>query len=876
MFNFAQVTAALGAASTSPDDATSIAAFPGSDPSNGVGFSVTSAEAKALGLFNGDPNAIDGFVGLSSGAPFTYDPNNRGVSGEYDAIGTLEHEISEVLGRVSFLGQPSAPNTPLDLFRHGPLDQNPTFFSTDGHTNLIGFNATGGDGDPGDWNSSAHGDAFQAVAEIGVPMLVSTTDLREMDVLGYIVNPHETPTAGSDYLVGTSGNDRLDGGPGADVMFGGPGDDTYVVDNQGDVVGELPGQGTDTVEVHEGDGFSSYTLPANVENLVLVTGTFATGNALDNVITGNADNNIIDGGPGADTMIGGAGNDTYFVDNPGDKVVENPGEGIDTINTSVSYTLPANVENLYLDFGAGPLNGTGNELDNVINGNDSGDVLSGGGGNDTIVGGTGPNQIFGGAGDDHITGGPSGDIIDGGDGNDIIDGGAGNDQITGGAGNDQIRSGLGADTIDAGDGNDLVWGGYGADVIAGGAGDDHLYGNTPFTFDLISIAYVGDDDFARDTLTGGPGNDTLDGGGGVDTAVYDVAASTATLKRVGDGSWTVSAGADGVDTLNNMELLQFADRQVSLVAQLAQWSDFNGDGRSDLLIENTGGAVVMGEVAGGQVSYTQIAGLGAEWSFRGNGDFLADGFGQTGLAEYVMQAQVPTTAAAQFLIENANGAVVVGWIRAADFIDNQVHYTQVGSLGPEWTFHGVGDYLLHGDDQFLIENTSGAVVVGEVVNGQASYTSIGGLGPEWKIVETGDFLGHGASQFLIENASGAVVAGEVVGGHASYTQIGGLGAEWKFVGSGDFLGDGKADFLIENTNGAVVVGEVVNGQASYTQIAALGAEWKFVGAGDYLGEGHDQFLIENTGGAVVVGDWLSGQIHYTQVAGLGSEWHFHG
>ena len=133
----------------------------------------------------------------------------------------------------------------------------------------------------------------------------------------------------------------LDGGAGVDAMTGGIGNDTYVVDN-GDVVSEAAGGGTDRVPA------VTYSLATNVENLTL-TGTAAingTGNTLANTLTGNAAANILDGGAGADTMIGGAGNDVYVVDNAGDVVTEAASAGTDRVDSSITTSLSANVENL--------------------------------------------------------------------------------------------------------------------------------------------------------------------------------------------------------------------------------------------------------------------------------------------------------------------------------------------------------------------------------------------------------------------------------------------------------------------------------------------------------------------------------------------------
>ena len=281
----------------------------------------------------------------------------------------------------------------------------------------------------------------------------------------------QTVTIGITNVVetGTAGNDALTGGTGGDRLAGGAGNDTYTVNDAGDIVVELAGQGADHVKA----SIAAYTLAANVENLTYVgTGGFSgTGNTINNVITGgtghdtlrsgggndtiygsggndtvygeggidvvyagegadkvfggasndrlsgdsgddwllgeaNRDylygwtgNDLLDGGADNDQMVGCAGNDTYVVNSSGDLVTEKANEGIDTVQSSVTYTIGSNVENLVLT-GIAAIKGTGNGGDNVIVGNAAANVLTGGSGNDRLEGGAGSDTLSGGQGAD--------------------------------------------------------------------------------------------------------------------------------------------------------------------------------------------------------------------------------------------------------------------------------------------------------------------------------------------------------------------------------------------------------------------------------------------------------------------------------------------
>ena len=226
-----------------------------------------------------------------------------------------------------------------------------------------------------------------------------------------------TGTRANETLNGSIGDDTIDGGYGKDLIRGLGGDDV------------LNG-GVDDDRIFGGDG----------EDIL-------SGGSGKDRLYGEAGNDTLDGGSGKDKLEGGAGDDRYII-NDKDSIKERAGEGTDTVESSVSFSLPSFVENLILT-GTAHINGTGSKDDNTITGNVGDNVLKGENGNDILRGGDGDDVLDGGKGDDTLDGGAGADRLKGGDGKDLLDGGFGDDILQGGKGQDTFvfAPGFGHDQI---------------------------------------------------------------------------------------------------------------------------------------------------------------------------------------------------------------------------------------------------------------------------------------------------------------------------------------------------------------------------------------------------------------------------------------------
>jgi Ca2+-binding RTX toxin-like protein len=647
---------------------------------------------------------------------------------------------------------------------------------------------------------------------------------------------------GNDSLEGQAGNDTLNGGAGNDSLIGGIDNDKYIVNATGDILTETSNIPT---EIDSVESSITYTLGNNLENLTLIGSAIinGTGNNLNNAITGNNANNTLDGadgndtlngGAGNDTMIGGIGNDSYIVDAVGDMVTETSTTAteIDTVESSVTYTLGNNLENLTLT-GTAIIDATGNSLNNILTGNSLNNTLNGALGNDTMIGGAGNDTYLVNIAGDVVTESSNnlteidtvrsqitytlGDNLE----NLVLTGtnainatgNSLNNNLTGNSANNTLNGGEGNDTLNGSTGNDTMLGSVGNDTyVVNATGDivtetstiateiDSLESTITYTLgnNLENLTLTGTGvingtgnnlnnfitgNSADNTLNGGDGNDTLNGNTGNDSLVGGNGNDTYLVDAVGDMVTETSTNATEIDTVESAVTYTLGNNLENLI--LTGTGVINGTGNSfnNIFTGNSADNTLNGgdgnDILNGSTGNDSLVGG------IGNDTYLIDAVGD-------MVTETSTTATEIDTVESnitytlgnnlenltlTGTSIIDGTGNSLNnlLIGNSGHNILNGSSGNDTMIGGGGNdtYLVNIAEDIVTETSNIATEI-DTVRSQITYT----LGDNLEnLILTGASVINGTGNSQGNNLTGNSANNNLNGGAGNDTLIGNAGSD---------------------------------------------------------------------------------------------------
>jgi Ca2+-binding RTX toxin-like protein len=348
-------------------------------------------------------------------------------------------------------------------------------------------------------------------------------------------------------------------------------------------------------------------------------------------------------------MLGGLGNDAYFVDNAGDQVIENPGEGNDTVFSTAHFRLSADIDNLVL-VGTTGLQGYGNSLVNLIYGTTGDDILDGAGGADVMIGGAGNDAYVVDNASDFVFENP-------GEGADtvystahfrlaadleylVLQGSAdlqgyGNSQsnaIVGNTGNNILNGEAGADSMYGGAGNDVYFVDNAGDVVIEkvGEGNDTVFASIDYRLatnvdNLIlqeGAAVQGYGNSGVNAIIGNSGNNLLNGEAGADKMFGGAGNDVYFVDNIGDQ--VIENLNEGTDAVFSTVDFTLSANVETLVLQGAGNLAGTGNALDNKLFGNTGDNTLNGgtgadRLTGGAGNDTFVFNAG-----EANGDVVVD------------------------------------------------------------------------------------------------------------------------------------------------------------------------------------------------------------------------------------------------------------
>lgn len=635
---------------------------------------------------------------------------------------------------------------------------------------------------------------------------------------------------GDDVLEGKSGNDTLYGGVGNDNLFGGE-------------------SGNDSLYGDAGDDWLD-------------------GGSGNNMLDGGAGNDALIGSGSSDILKGGVGNDTYLITGASQTVVELAGGGTDTVQSLIDYTLTANVENLLLCEEA--TKGTGNILNNALQGNNEDNVLYGLAGNDTLDGGEGNDALVGGAGNDSYyvdsqgEGGVSpfsGDAYWYGALGDLV---SEFDIVLTSQGYYDWKDAGGIDTVYSSVDYDLYEVSYVENLTLTGTAQWALgsWGNNTLTGNGMNNILVGDS--GNDTLRGQDGNDILAGGffdfidewawgnsleqdnlfGGSGDDTYHVTSSNTKVSEATVIGGNIDEGGDDtvISYLEKYVLPNYVEN-LTIASSYYFYSFAYGN-----ILDNT--------LTGNDDYNTLDGGKGADLMIGGEGDdiYYVDDAGDTIVEvdefdyDYVYSSVNGYTLPENVECLYLTGSAVTGNGNdlSNDLYGNLLNNTLYGGVGYDYLDGGLGNDTMFGGangDTYVVNS------VGDKVYESTTADSGDDLGG-WDTVRSSITYTLGE---LIEglNLTGAAAitgigngSGNDIGGNAGANKLYGLaGNDWLYGGNGaDFLYGGEDDDWLDGGDG---IDTLYGDDGDDSLDGGTGNDKMYGGAGS------DDYEIDSAGDVVV-------------------------